>query len=542
MSMSKYVNQLIVLCTLSILINACGLQERLMKQQMAEQIAAIEKQEREAMVLQQPLKEGEMIPVLFAQAQLEGNWKGSTCQEKMTVEIKMSARKRELFSAPGGVTGVFRSTDRSQKPNARVIETGLKGQFDLRTGFLNMGSIPKPLTEEEQWKENNLMAWEALEYRELQNKAMVEMINAQWEASSVKPDQVEQVNQKYLNKKKALEEKMQKIVTVQTQRMEAQKAAADATFSPFQIDMARNAAGDGWTGIIEGAAFDGCEIVLSSEQNVKTDKLPPITSQAALKRADFLNLPKVAASRRYWLNMAAKDAREEDFFYLGQLYEREGVFEGGGERSSENYLRAFDYYKILADKNGDARAQVNMGQMYEKGLGVTRNSAEAQRLYNSAAETKRKALSVCTAQKTQIFVGRMMQQAQQKARVLNIFAQLFTGIGMDWEGSRLVEIQTKDVASMDRPFVCNFVARRVHPSVDAEWVPDGYIVQDQYGNMVYEDRALDKLVKTGFAGVMEKLASMPFNNFVRIEPQGNLRYKLIWRDQLSQNSETVDLN
>ncbi len=50
-----------------------------------------------------------------------------------------------------------------------------------------------------------------------------------------------------------------------------------------------------------------------------------------------------------------------------------------------DYATAFSLYQLLADY-GDAAAQHNLGLMYENGLGVGQNTAEAMRWYRLAAD------------------------------------------------------------------------------------------------------------------------------------------------------------
>ena len=50
-----------------------------------------------------------------------------------------------------------------------------------------------------------------------------------------------------------------------------------------------------------------------------------------------------------------------------------------------DYATELRIYRRLAD-NGDARAQDNIGVIYERGLGVTKSYAEAMKWYRMAAE------------------------------------------------------------------------------------------------------------------------------------------------------------
>lgn len=58
---------------------------------------------------------------------------------------------------------------------------------------------------------------------------------------------------------------------------------------------------------------------------------------------------------------------------------------GKAAKDSGDYSIAMDYYLIAANK-GDARAQNNIGVMYENGLGVPKNNASALKWYHQAAK------------------------------------------------------------------------------------------------------------------------------------------------------------
>ncbi|MBR0257631.1 MAG: sel1 repeat family protein [Synergistaceae bacterium] len=58
---------------------------------------------------------------------------------------------------------------------------------------------------------------------------------------------------------------------------------------------------------------------------------------------------------------------------------------GNGYYHSKKYERALKCYRKSAEQ-GHARAQCNLGYMYEKGYGLEQDYAEAVRLYRLSAE------------------------------------------------------------------------------------------------------------------------------------------------------------
>lgn len=490
-----------------------------------QQTPAGKEQDRKTIESQKPIKAGEGIPVQFADAQLEGNWKGNACNQQMTIAIKMTTRWDRVVSfldtiKPGEVRGVFRSASQPQQANARIIETGLEGKFDLAGGFLTLTSTPKPPSEEEiQLRVQEINEIEALKFK---------LPTLSYYAVG---------NQKALDKYHATEERIRTLAATHNQRVQEQSAAAKAALVPFKIDMARNMDGSGWAGIMEGADFDGCEIALFSEGGIRTNKLPPVTSQVALGRAQQHNYIKPSPLQVYWLDIASKDAREEDYFDLGMYYERQG------ERVPAYYSRAAHYYQILVERHDDARVQGKLARLYENGLGISKNLEKAQQLYRLAGETRKKALKVCTSSATKNFASRMMAQQHETTQGLEFAAGMLTGIQMQSGNSRVIAIEAVDVATMEKRFDCKFVSKRIDPKVNADLVPDGYYIEEPYGNIRYEDNAINKAAATMGAAFFQKLAAtVPFNNWVRVEPLGKLQYQLFWKDHFNKADEIVTLN
>lgn len=90
----------------------------------------------------------------------------------------------------------------------------------------------------------------------------------------------------------------------------------------------------------------------------------------AYDRADYRSALKV------WEDQARQgDARAQT--YVGEIYEK-------GLGVAPDYALAAVWYRKAADQ-GDARAQVNLGHLYETGLGLDRDPAAALRWYAAAA-------------------------------------------------------------------------------------------------------------------------------------------------------------
>ena len=64
---------------------------------------------------------------------------------------------------------------------------------------------------------------------------------------------------------------------------------------------------------------------------------------------------------------------------------QEDFYKGLSAYEAGNYKKAVKWYRQAA-KQGNAAAQFNLGLMYRKGEGVTRNDKEAVKWYREAAE------------------------------------------------------------------------------------------------------------------------------------------------------------
>ena len=65
-------------------------------------------------------------------------------------------------------------------------------------------------------------------------------------------------------------------------------------------------------------------------------------------------------------------------FNLGVMYDK-------GEGTTKNYIQAFNWYKKAAEQ-GNAQAQCNLGNMYRYGIGIPKNYMQAFNWFKMAAE------------------------------------------------------------------------------------------------------------------------------------------------------------
>lgn len=104
-------------------------------------------------------------------------------------------------------------------------------------------------------------------------------------------------------------------------------------------------------------------------------KLPAIDCE--IRGGDFLLYDRAsfASSLAHWLGLA-KDGDVKAQVYVGEIFER-------GLGREPDYSRAADWYRQAAEA-GSPEAQISLAQLYEKGLGVPRDPDKAERLYQMA--------------------------------------------------------------------------------------------------------------------------------------------------------------
>lgn len=315
----------------------------------------------------------------------------------------------------------------------------------------------------------------------------------------------------------------------------------------MEMELARDANGKGWAGVIVGDGFEDCsDITLMSDNGTTTNKLPPISGKLALERSTRLyDLNKFFEKSRdsadpfaeHWMIIAEKQGYTDALYPLGQLYELQG------QHSPTKYSHAFQYYRSSAEKTSDIRAQEALGKMYAEGRGTIVNLEEAQRWRSLAANSRKRAAELCTSPKTITAIREIIQKEQNKGKLLGAGIALFTGIQINTGYIRLVKVSAGNVVSLDKPFNCKVEGRRFDPSVDASAVPDFvYGGTDQYGDYFY-DNSFDKAGMTIIAGAMDALLkNLPYVDSFRLEPLGGNRYKLSPSATSRQYSATLELH
>ena len=104
----------------------------------------------------------------------------------------------------------------------------------------------------------------------------------------------------------------------------------------------------------------------------------PVAGQAGVQaRVDAIERGGSATTMREWLSAAAAgDAKAQ--YNLGVIYDH-------GKGVPEDDAEAAKWFRLAAEQ-GDAMAQFNLGLMYSNGEGVPNNDAEAVQWYRRAAE------------------------------------------------------------------------------------------------------------------------------------------------------------
>ncbi len=277
---------LLMLSGLTLTLDACGLhqtvllelakQERLAPQQEHEKtLAEITQKEQAALATQKPIKTGEIIPHMYAQALLQGTWVGDACHERTVIEIELATANHEapfsMYVESADVIGTFRALDHSAPSQPRIIETGLKGTFDYQKGVLRMEATPRPIipTKAEMEEEHRLRDNVAVEI-ELASHELTYGSRGPW---GIENAELVKKNRKVLEELETQEALRQK---AKAEEYAAKVAAAKAELVPFQFSIARDWEGKGWAGTIDGPHFKGCEIRVANKQGITTDKLPPV--------------------------------------------------------------------------------------------------------------------------------------------------------------------------------------------------------------------------------------------------------------------------
>ncbi|SEO18043.1 hypothetical protein SAMN05216404_11322 [Nitrosospira multiformis] len=479
--------------------------------------------------LQRQSKEGaNEITIALAQKLLVGTLKGSTCDEKIGVEINLTgphSRDRHILRA-NGTLRTFRQPEQSDSP---AIETALGGSFDINTGVLNLRSVPKPPTREQIMEEQRRRQQAAAEIETKQREWEGEYIRMLQALPRMTPEERVRVRQENQIKENALKEEYYRVG-----KMNMQPLAPTPPPISLSMDIARDAHGRGWAGVIEGDGFNDCsEIVLATGGDSRTRELPPITGEVAYGRARPRGYAWPSIKMQiYWLNIAATQGYADANFALGQLYENQG------QQLPQGYQRALQYYQAAANK-GNAPAQAALSRMYANGWGIQRDTKESQRWAKLAESQYLQASKVCTAPKMIKEIDRLMKETRDDPAVKTLTAAsiLVGQMAVDLGTFRIMAITPEKFSSIDRPFQCTATASRSgarakNLSTDSEHAKTG--------------ERLDKAVRDKIADVTTEMGKSDFKQPFKVDPLGNQLYKLTWIPQMLELSReysvVVDLH
>ena len=494
-----------------------------------EKLAASTGPDGKIIASQKPIRAGELIPVNFTAALLVGRWKNSTCTDKVRVEFTITS----VWGTKTwpGVSGSVRVFDRSQS-DARVIDALVEGSFDPSGGFLAINATsPSPMNR------YLLLGWDEMIQRRAPEMAQLRQEDfAARQAITLKylfkqEEREQAISDFNHGRAKEIQAEIEKIHRVTSEKLYAE--VGPIPLIPFRFDVARDAEGKGWAGTIESEILANChEIQFVSEQGYTTEKLPPITGQAALERAastDWYRPTPIAQA--YWLHVAEGQADEKDFSLLGQVYDDQG------RRDPQNYVRAFQYYRSALEKGEDARVQKGLGRLYAEGLGTAKNSAEAQRLSQLADKTNTMATKACTSPQSDAAIRSMIEHLYSK-------------------NTELHEVQAKKVSAIDKPFECHVkvkpnysavdIGNKVHSSVPDITYETTKTYKGGHSETTYSDNSLSKAMAGLAAMMLFSSGNEVVKDFFKVEPLSTLKYKItwgdFWHDSRNSSSRTVDLH
>ncbi len=449
--MPKYSRYVLPLVALPVLLNACSM-DRLRyevfrapkvkeQQEFARSVAEMVKNDQSIFERQQSIPVGTNIPSQFVPGQVEGEWSGTACHDQIRVSYKLRMMSREpiprnLFntSEMGTISGELQASGISRSASA-TLETGLEGSFDESSGFLQLRASPRlaEFLAKEQDMETRL-EWEA---KKSLDEAHGKHVTR--DTLDTKLREIETLTWKEHNRLQNVEQEI---------RRRYQRARD--VIEPFTITLTRDEQGKGWAGVIEGKDFGECEITVMSVSKRRTEKLPPITSAVALKKVNDLFGTRGAhtLASRHWLDLAAKDAKFEDFALLGLLFERDG------DRSPEQNMRAEKFYRAANEIEPDARAQEGLGRLYTSRLVPSGSVQEGHRLSRLAEDTKAKAQAVCESPQFRQAFGLMAMKIRAMHEGYDALADALKNPSI--EPLKLLDVQLRatDVKSMERQFVC----------------------------------------------------------------------------------------
>ena len=199
----------------------------------------------------------------FARRYLVDTYKGSTCNGKIDLEVRIIAVDAPDRLNPKPILQVY-GAFRSSGQQGQSTETLLRGQFYLYGGFLSLYSA-KPITlkkfiEDKYGKSIGGQVYQALKAPPTPGVLIIVPGTDLWQG--------------------------EKWYRAEFEKKYGISPLPDDTVPPpvaLSMDIARDSAGKGWIGSFKGDGFSDCdEVIIASKKGVTTSQLPPITGDLAL--------------------------------------------------------------------------------------------------------------------------------------------------------------------------------------------------------------------------------------------------------------------
>lgn len=424
-----------------------------------------------------------------AKATLTGTLRGGTrCGRKIGTEFKIE----EVAAGPAGigVKGSFQTTDMPGGDKTPHLETPFEGQFFPATGILQLHSVIIPYDPK------------------ACPKPLATVFGHKMECSV---DFLGIIGEKLAEKR-------------------AKERAELAATSKFTAAFGRELAGDGWRGTIVNPAFDCSELALSQSGGTGPRNLPVISPDAAYAQASYMmnsGPPAVAGSAHvYWLKMAADQGHRDANAYLGRTYDL-------GEGAPQDFALAAKYYRVAAEA-GDARAQTGLSKLLADGKGVPRNQAESEHWAALSTATRESAARICASGPAITTFSQLMLDSlsDPTAKIMEFLGGAFMGVDINPGGFRIISVTEQAVASVDRPFLCEAVARRFGATV-TNIKPDFIEYQASNGDIYLKDQSFDAGMNRMLAnGATAMMNAVPWVQPFHVEPQGGTRFEMTLQPQM----------
>ncbi|MDP1948257.1 MAG: hypothetical protein Q8L77_12245 [Nitrospirota bacterium] len=313
-----------------------------------------------------------------------------------------------------------------------------------------------------------------------------------------------------------------------------QKEGSKPLPGKVHLSLFRDDDGAGWEGMIEGVGEKGCDDVrLTSKNGKKLIAFPKMTGDVAFNHSNPKMAPALRLYPLYWLQVAEARGSVDATYYLGELYEQRG-----------EYLRALQYYQAATTTYDDARAQAALGRMYEKGKGVTADSAKAQQWSSLARNTWLNAARVCRSPQLRDIIRRRATQSYRQNKKTIEAGRAATGVSADMGAVTISKVTPEQVLSLAKPFLCQAKGGFENPNVQME-IPASEVTvwRDQYGRETYTDNSMARAasVLTQLYGNHAARNTARYYTFL-IDPLDKGRYKVLYPGASGIESEVMDLN